>query len=150
MPGRNLRDDAPCLPFFGDFWACPLADRSARLRWNFTGQSRHLRSLFHREFGDRSWAGGILQAVDKASCSFCTLLTIGFLPPRPAISPHTYGIHIDAQLARNLTIGRALRGSQNDACSHHQLLFASMTPCSVASTLPVLARSGEALWLALA
>ena len=128
MPGRYLRDASPCLQFIGDLSACPPADGTARFRRREAGQSRHLSALFHRKFGDRSWSRGILQALGKVHWHLSTLLRIDLLPPRPAIPPQTHGIHIDVQLARDLSIRCALRRCQDDARSQHDLLFTSITP----------------------
>jgi hypothetical protein len=62
-----------------------------------------------RKFGNRSGARGILQALDKTDCSLIHLLVIGLLLTCPAIPPQTHRIDVDAQLARNLSIGSALR-----------------------------------------
>ena len=123
VPRRNLADDPTFLQFVGNFSACPLADGTACFGRSLAGQDCHLRPLFYGKFGNRSWTRGILQSLDQTPCFLLTRFLLAFLLSRPAISPETHGIHIDAPFARNLTIGSALRRSQDDACSHHHLLF---------------------------
>ncbi|WP_201380236.1 hypothetical protein [Ktedonobacter sp. SOSP1-85] len=60
MPARNLCDDSTRHKFVGNLPACPVADGTPRFCRSLTGQSCHLSTLLHHEFGNCSQARGIL------------------------------------------------------------------------------------------
>jgi hypothetical protein len=114
MARRNLRDNASCHHFVGDFAPRPVADRT--LLGLLTSQRDHLACLLCRDLRRPARAWGILKPVTDRK-----ILQRNGLQTNPAHSPTAHGIRFYSQFPPDVCIVLALGRPQNHAPSQRDL-----------------------------
>lgn len=123
MPPRNLVYNVTPDDLFSNLTPSPLADRTSRPLWRFTGQ---FHNPAHLPVGDPSRfarTGRVTQTVRHRQ-----ILQAGWLQDQPTLPPKPDHVDTDAQLAPNLGVVLSLSRSQNNARAQGYLLWCTMAP----------------------